>query len=205
MATPTRARARQQPDETRTLILDTAEELLRTRPFRELSVDEVMRPTGYGRTVFYRHFTGLPDLVLNVLTRVLPAFAQATRAFIEVASGPMDRDQVRELLRPVVEHWAAHGVLMRAMRDAAVYDQAIDTIVVDAQSRFHDMVVDALERRREAGVLQTADLRQVSHLLEAMNQRYLLVTFGESEERRIDVDTALDTLALGWLSILNAP
>jgi TetR/AcrR family transcriptional regulator, ethionamide resistance regulator len=205
MATPTRARARQQPDETRILILDTAEELLRTRPFRELSVDEVMRPTGYGRTVFYRHFTGLPDLVLNVLARVLPPLAQATRDFVAAATGPLDRDTVRELLRPIVEQWASHGVLMRAMRDAAVYDKAIDDIVSDTQRRFNELVVAALERRRATGVLQTADLPHVAHLLEAMNQRYLLVVFGESDDHDVDVEVALDTLALGWTAILNAP
>jgi AcrR family transcriptional regulator len=203
MATPTRARARQNPDETRTLILDTAEELLRTRPFRELSVDEVMRPTGYGRTVFYRHFTGLPDLVLAVLSRVLPEFAAATQAFVEAAGEDLDVARARQLLRPVVEHWARHGTLMKAMRDAAVYDSTIDGLVVATQDRFHDMVVSALEHRRAAGSLQTADLNQVARLLESMNQRYLLLTFGEKEQR--DIDRAVDTLALGWNAILTAP
>jgi AcrR family transcriptional regulator len=203
MATPTRARARQNPDETRTLILDTAEELLRTRPFRELSVDEVMRPTGYGRTVFYRHFAGLPDLVLAVLSRVLPEFAAATQAFVEAAGEDLDIDRARQLLRPVVEHWARHGTLMKAMRDAAVYDSTIDGLVVATQDRFHDMVVSALESRRAAGSLQTADLNQVARLLESMNQRYLLLTFGESEQA--ELDRTVDTLALGWNAILTAP
>ena len=203
MNPPTRARPRQQPDETRTLILDTAEELLRTRPFRELSVDEVMRPTGYGRTVFYRHFTGLPDLVLAVLSRVLPEFTAATQAFVEAAGEALDVERTRQLLRPVVEHWARHGTLMKAMRDAGVYDSTIDSLVAATQERFHDMVVDALERRRAAGSLQTADLDQVARLLEAMNQRYLLFAFGEGDQP--DVDRAVDTLALGWNAILTAP
>jgi len=204
MNPPTRARPRQQPDETRTLILDTAEELLRTRPFRELSVDEVMRPTGYGRTVFYRHFTGLPDLVLAVLTRVLPTFAAATEAFVRAAGEPCDLDTTRDLLRPVVTSWAQHGALMRAMRDAAVYDSEIDAVVRATYDRFHDRIVEALEhRRRSTGLLAEADLDQLGWLLSAMNQRYLLVTFGEREDS--DPEVALETLALGWLSVLNAP
>lgn len=203
MATPTRSRARQQPDETRTLILDTAEDLLRTRPFRELSVDEVMRPTGYGRTVFYRHFTGLPDLVLAVLSRVLPEFTAATQAFVEASGDEVDAARARALLRPVVEHWAQHGPLMRAMRDAAAYDSTIDGLVAATQDRFHAMVVAALERRRAAGALQTADLDQVARLLGAMNQRYLLMTFGE--DSGTDLETVIDTLALGWVAIITAP
>jgi AcrR family transcriptional regulator len=204
MATPTRARARQQPDETRTLILDTAEDLLRTRPFRELSVDEVMRPTGYGRTVFYRHFTGLPDLVLAVLARVLPEFTQATQAFVASAGEELPVERARELLRPIVHHWARHGTLMRAMRDAAVYDPTIEGLVAATQDRFHAMVVSALERRRAAGALQTADLPQVARLLESMNQRYLVMTFGEGGDD-VDIDKAIDTLALGWQAIITAP
>ncbi len=203
MSTPTRARARQQPDETRTLILDTAEELLRARPFRELSVDEVMRPTGYGRTVFYRHFTGLPDLVLAVLARVLPEFTAATAAFVEASGQEPDLERYRQLLRPIVEHWAQHGPLMRAMRDAAVYDATIDGLVAGAQDRFHEMVVAALTRRRDAGALQTADLQQLARLLESMNQRYLLLAFGDGAQT--DVEQAIDTLALGWNAILGAP
>ena len=203
MARPTRARARQQPDETRSLILDTAEELLRTRPFRELSVDEVMRPTGYGRTVFYRHFAGLPDLVLAVLARVLPEFQQATQAFVAAAGEDLDLDRARELLRPVVEHWAAHGTLIRALRDAAVYDRTIEGLVATTQERFRALVVTALERRREAGSLREADLVEVAHMLESMNQRYLMIRFGEG--RSTDVEQAIDTLALGWLAIITAP
>jgi len=204
MATPTRARARQQPDETRTLILDTAEDLLRTRPFRELSVDEVMRPTGYGRTVFYRHFTGLPDLVLAVLARVLPEFTDATQAFVESAGDDLDIERARTLLRPIVHHWSRHGTLMRAMRDAAVYDPTIEGLVAATQDRFHAMVVAALERRRAAGALQTADLTQVARLLAAMNQRYLLTTFGDGSEG-VDIERTIDTLALGWQAIITAP
>lgn len=201
----TRTRARQQPDETRTLILDNAEGLLRARPFRELSVDEVMRPTGYGRTVFYRHFSGLPDLVLAVLARVLPEFTAATQAFVEAAGEDLDLDRARarELLRPVVEHWAAHGPLMRAMRDAAVYDSTIDGLVSATQNRFHEMIVSALQQRRAAGALQTADLEQVAFLLESMNQRYLLLAFGDGVQT--DVEPAIDTLALGWQAIVTAP
>ncbi len=208
MASPVRSRRRQQPDETRTLILDTAERLLREKPFRELSVDEVMRPTGYRRTVFYRHFTGLPDLVLAVLSRVLPEFAAANQAFLSAAGDDIDFDRARELLRPGVEHCQRHGALMRAMRDAAVYDGDIHKLVMGAQYRFRFTTIAALERRREAGKLQNADLEQVAELLAGMNQRYLMAVFGgdaPEDMPPVTVDVATDTLALVWVAVLNTP
>jgi AcrR family transcriptional regulator len=208
VASPVRSRRRQQPDETRSLILDTAERLLRERPFRELSVDEVMRPTGYRRTVFYRHFTGLPDLVLAVLARVLPQFAEANEAFLEAAGEEITRERARELLTPVVEHWRRHGALMRAMRDAAVYDGDIHRLVMGAQYRFRATTVAALERRRATGVLQDADLEQIAELLSSMNQRYLLSAFGgdgPEEQPPVSVETATETLAIAWVAVVNAP
>jgi AcrR family transcriptional regulator len=204
MAPPTRARLRQQPDDTRALILDTAEQLLRDRSYRELSVDEVMRPTGYGRTVFYRHFAGLPELVMAVLARVLPEFLAANQAYVEVAGEELTRERAHELLRPVVEHWSRHAPLMRAMRDAAVYDAQVDAIVESATARFRALTVTALERRRDAGYLRDTDLEQLAELLGGMNQRYLLVAF-DRDDTPVEIEVAVATLATAWLAILSAP
>jgi len=208
VAQPVRSRRRQQPDETRSLILDTAERLLRERPFRELSVDEVMRPTGYRRTVFYRHFTGMPDLVVAVLARVLPGFAAAQEAFISAAAEPIDVPRARGLLRPIVELWHQHGALMRAMRDAAVYDREIHALVFGAQYRLRSGTVAALERRRETGLLQSVDLTQLAELLASMTQRYLMSSFGGDNPPDlppVSVDVAVDTLAVAWVAIINVP
>jgi AcrR family transcriptional regulator len=204
MAKPTRARLRQSPDDTRALILDTAEQLLRERSFRELSVDEVMRNAGYGRTVFYRHFTGLSDLVTSVLARVLPEFAAANHAFLAVAGEELTRARVRDLLRPVIEHWRLHGPLMRALRDAAVYDVDIERLVDAARGAFRATTVAALERRRAAGFLREADLEQVAELLAGMNQRYLLIAFGAGDDSASS-EVVIDTLATAWLAVLSAP
>ena len=42
-----------------------ASELVRRRSYSELSVDEVMREAGIGRTLFYRHFDDPGDLLLR--------------------------------------------------------------------------------------------------------------------------------------------
>lgn len=208
MANLVRSRRRQQPDETRALIIDTADRLLRERPFRELSVDEVMRPTGYRRTVFYRHFTGLPDLVLAVLARIMPEFAAGHQAFLAAAGDPITLERAAELLRPSVEHFQRHGALMRAMRDAMVYDAEVHRLVISAQYRLRAPLVAALERRREqTGVLQGADLEQVAEVLAGMNQRYLMVAFGgdaPEELPPVTVDAAVDTLARLWIAVVNA-
>lgn len=201
-ATPTRARRRQTPQETRSLILDSAERLLRERPFRELSVDEVMRPTGYRRTVFYRHFSGLPDLVLAVLARVLPELAQANDAFQALAARELAEDEVRAVLRGVVEHWERHGPLMLALRDAGVYDAEIEALVERTQERFVGELARSMARRQDAGWAGGAKPEQLALALTSMNQRYLLHCFGRPPARAT-VDEATDALTAVWSALLS--
>ena len=46
-------------------IVDAATELVRERSYAELSVGEVMERAGLGRTIFYRHFDDLGDLLMQ--------------------------------------------------------------------------------------------------------------------------------------------
>lgn len=202
MATPTRARARQQPDETRTLILETADRLLRERPFRELSVDEIMRPTGYGRTVFYRHFTGLPQLVLAVLTRAIPQLAAAQARFDAIAEQDLDEAEIRDILHGVVVQWQAHGPLMRAMRDASVADAEIEGLVSQTQRQAQARMGEALARRQAAGWSGGADPFQLAGALLSMNQRFLLGNFGRPDADA-DVEAVTDALTAVWTAVLN--
>jgi len=198
-------RRRRRGDETRTLILDAAEEALRARPYRDLSLNGLMEQIGYRRTVFYRHFTGLPDLVLAVFSRQLADMQAAALTFeadaLESRIGP---DAARELLRPIVEQWRRNGRLMLAVRDAAIHDGFMERLVAMTDDRMRATIISALTSQREHGALQHADLEAVATLLAAMTQRYLQLVYGEREEPP-ELDRVLDTLALGWVSIINAP
>lgn len=55
------------PKESEREILDAAEEFLRGRPFREMTVEAVMSRTGLKRPAFYVHFRDRHDLALRVV------------------------------------------------------------------------------------------------------------------------------------------
>ncbi|HTF58994.1 MAG TPA: helix-turn-helix domain-containing protein, partial [Actinomycetes bacterium] len=61
-----RRRRRRRKDSERE-ILEAAERLLRERPFRELTVDDLMAATSQSRTAFYRHFTDRQDLLVHLI------------------------------------------------------------------------------------------------------------------------------------------
>ena len=62
-------RRRRSPEVAEREILAAAEEMLRERPFRDLTVDEVMRRTELSRPSFYVYFRDRHHLVLRVVER----------------------------------------------------------------------------------------------------------------------------------------
>jgi AcrR family transcriptional regulator len=199
---PQDARRRRRGDETRTLILDAAEQLLRSGSYRDLSIARLMETIGYRRTVFYRHFNSVPDLVVAVVARQAAASAPSADAFRTAAARQLDLDAARELLRPTVAHWVANGPLIAALRDAAITDGVLGRVVAATQGQLEALVLAGLTERHAAGALQTADLPDVARLLSGMSQGYLLQSLGKGET---DPELVLDTLARGWVAIANAP
>ena len=65
-----RTNARVRREEARERILAAAENLLLERPYRDITVEQVMAGAGLSRTVFYRHFDGLPDVLLTLLRMI---------------------------------------------------------------------------------------------------------------------------------------
>src|SRR3712207_7576997 len=89
--TPTQPprRRRRSPEEAEREIIAAAESLLRERPFRELTVDEVMRRTGLSRPSFYVYFRDRHHLVLRVVERIGgELFTMSERWFRGAEPGP---------------------------------------------------------------------------------------------------------------------
>src|SRR5215216_6035380 len=63
--------------EARQRIEEAAARLLARVPFRELTVDAVMAEAGLARTIFYRHFAGLPHLLVARLEDLREALTRA--------------------------------------------------------------------------------------------------------------------------------
>src|ERR1700739_3904180 len=68
---------RRRRNEAREQILEVARRELRVRPFRELSVDELMQQTGLSRTAFYRYFPDREAVLVDLLEEVWGSLAEA--------------------------------------------------------------------------------------------------------------------------------
>src|SRR5919198_5230933 len=114
--TPPRRR-RRPPEVAEREIIAAAEALLRERPFRELTVDEVMRRTDLSRPSFYVYFRDRHHLVLRVVEHLgTELFTMSERWYRGEGDG---RALARDAVEGIVAVFAEHGPVMRALADAA--------------------------------------------------------------------------------------
>jgi AcrR family transcriptional regulator len=180
-----RESTRARREQARERILAAAERLLHDRPFRELTVDHVMAEAGLSRTLFYRHFDGLPDVVLALLAKIEAELAG------HLVGGPPDENWLRDVLSAGVEMFARHGVFLRALNHAAGQDAEIEA----AYCAFVDRWI------AETAALMGPGERayELARALNLMNGTYLMETLGR--DPAFDRQLALDTLLTVWSAV----
>jgi len=105
-----RRRRRRTPEVAEQEIIAAAAGLLRERPFRELTVDEVMRRTDLSRPSFYVYFRGLHHLAVRLVEGIgAELFAVARRNVLALAT---DLDHSIELRGDGI----AHGLVLLGSR-----------------------------------------------------------------------------------------
>jgi TetR/AcrR family transcriptional regulator, ethionamide resistance regulator len=193
-----RVRHREHRETTRRQILDAADQLLRERPYRELTVDTVMAQTGLTRTAFYRHFGDVTDLVLRLFADVGEELYDVAERW--AASAGVDYPTPgREGLAGVVDFYVRHGPLMRAIAEAAATDEEIELAYRGSTEALIDLTGGTLERMVRDGKLQVPDARALARAMTLMNNAYLLAEFGREPQGNRDV--ALTTLETVWLRL----
>lgn len=191
---------REHRESTRGQILDAADQLLRERPYRELTVDAVMTRTGLTRTAFYRHFDDVTDLVMRLLADVgRELFAVAERW--AASAGVSYPAPGREGFAAVVDFYVRHGPLLRAIAEAAVTDEEIERAYRGGIDTIIELTSGAMERMVRSGLLQVPDARALARAMTLMNEAYLLAEFGR--EPQGDPDVALATLETIWLRLVT--
>jgi AcrR family transcriptional regulator len=193
-----RVRHREHRETTRRQILDAADQLLRERPYRELTVDAVMTRTGLSRTAFYRHFDDVTDLVLRLFADVgQELYAVAERWAASAGVGYPAPGRVG--LAAVVDFYVRHGPLMRAIAEAAVTDEEIERAYRGSIDALIELTGGAMERMAREGLLEVPDVRGLARAMTLMNEAYLRAEFGRDPQGNRDL--ALATLETVWLRL----
>jgi len=190
-------RRRRTPEQAADEILDAAEAFLQERPFRELTVDEVMSRTGLSRPAFYVYFRDRHALATRILERVGAELFEIDRGWLEGDAGD-SRRLVRETLRGGAAFFSRRGPLLRAIADAAASDPDVERLY-----RFGllDQFAVAVAARIRMGmangeILPISDPEAVGLALVLMTERYLLDTVSRDPEA--DSDPVVEALTAIW-------
>jgi AcrR family transcriptional regulator len=193
-----RRRPRHDPADSEREILQAAEELIRERPFREVSVQRIMLRTGLARPAFYVHFRDLGEVLLRVAERIGTEVERASEKWLANDGG--SEEDLLEALQRGNEVYFAHGALLRALADAAPADARAEDAYFGVVERLAEVVAQRVSSEQAAGRIRpTLDARQTARALVWMNERFLYqaVCTGSPDARGVTA-----TLGQIWLATL---
>src|SRR5215218_5154631 len=107
--TPTKRR-RRSPESAEREILDAAEAFLRERPFRDLTVDEVMARTTLSRPSFYVYFRGRHHLTVRLVEGIGAQLFEVADSWLTGTGEPAA--DVRAALYGVASVYEEHGLVL---------------------------------------------------------------------------------------------
>ena len=172
--------------------------LLREKPFRELTVDDLMRRTGLSRPSFYVYFRDRHDLVLKVVEHIGgELFAMSELWYTGTGDGPA---LVRDAIDGVVGVFAQHGPVLRALADAASDDPRVEEAYLALLQRFVDATAVHIESEIAAGRVLPLDPTQTATALTWMMERYLQLSLGRGP--LVPVEQIAATLTTIWSRVL---
>src|SRR4029450_2186145 len=145
---PSRRRRRRRQDSEQE-ILEAAGRLLRERPFRDLTVDDLMAATSQSRTAFYRHFTDRQDLLVHLIGALTEGVWEMGASWRGGGGDPLV--EAREPLGRLPDVYAAHGPLLRAIAEAASHDADVEGVYRGLVQGFVDATAARIRRDAAAG------------------------------------------------------
>lgn len=190
-------RPRQDPRATEREILLAAEALLRERPFRDITVEQLMLRTGLKRPAFYAHFRDRYELVLRVVESIeLKLFEQADQWLR--SPGP---EQVRAAIAGVAHVYESDGVVLRALADASASDARLEETYRGLVQAFVDATAAKIRADQEAGLVSASlHAEETGRALVWLAERYLSEVYGSGEAA--DTDLTVEVLHRIWLSAI---
>jgi TetR/AcrR family transcriptional regulator, ethionamide resistance regulator len=193
-------RRRRTPEVAEGEIIAAAEAFLRERPFRELTVDEVMRRTDLSRPSFYVYFRDRHQLVLKVVEHLgTELFTMSDRWLRGNGRGP---ELARAALDGIVAVYVEHGPVLRALADAASDDREVEKAYTALVQSFIDATARHIEEEIAVGRVLKLNAYETAKALVWMNERYLTLSLGH--EPLTPAETVADNLARIWNRVLYA-
>jgi AcrR family transcriptional regulator len=192
-------RRRRSPEIAEREILDAAQAFLRERPFRELTVDEVMRRTDLSRPSFYVYFRDRHHLMLRVVEDIGAELHAMSDRWFKGHGDPVE--DARAALAGVTTVFVEHGPALRALADAATDDPEVEAVYGALRQSFIDATAEHIDEQLASGDIAPLNAYETARALILLNEAYLLEMLGPRESQA-DPELVHQTLLVIWLRTL---
>jgi AcrR family transcriptional regulator len=204
-------RRRRRPEEAERAILAAARSFLSEHPFREMKVEDVMARTGLSRPAFYAYFKDRYELVTRLLEGIGGLLFAVDRRWL-VGDPGVGREEsaavLREALGGGAETFQRYGPVLRAISDAASYDERVEEMFRSGLlERLVAAVAVRVARDVESGLSPPElDPQETARALVLMTERYLIDAYGQPVAGQPrDNAAVVRTLQKVWISTLYGP
>src|SRR5919201_2527493 len=194
------ARRRRRREDSEQEILEAAARLLGERPFRELTVDDLMAATSQSRTAFYRHFADRRDLLVRLVRDLADELWAMSEGWLQGSGDPLAEG--RQALERLADVYQANGPLLRAIAEAVHHDDELERVYRGLVQGFVDATAARIRRDVAAGRTRLPDPAEAATALVWMTERHLAATFGRAGAGPADRAVAVDTLYTIWMRAL---
>jgi AcrR family transcriptional regulator len=198
-----RRSARASGDERERAIMRTAEELLETRPLRQISVDALARGAGLSRSAFYFYFPSKDAVVLALVERLVRDAGGALDETLQRAGlGP---DSWREGIAIFYEIFGAHRAVIQAAVELSESNEEAQSLWAQITAGWVEQVEERIAQERESGLAPAGvPARDLATALVQMNERALRSVFTGAKPAIAEREV-IDVLAHVWVSAIYSP
>ena len=185
-------------ENTRAAILNAALDFLWSHPFRDMTINSLMAPTGVGRSAFYQYFKDLHELMETLLDRLQGEIFEIAEPWIAGVGDPVSL--MHEALAGLVRVGYQRGPIYRAFADAAATDQRFEKSWNQFLGRFDDAACARIEADQKQSLIPVFDARPVAIALNRLDAYTIIKAFGQRPRRQ--PEPVREALARIWISAL---
>lgn len=179
-------------------ILDEASGFLKDRPFRDLTVKELMLRVNASRPVFYLHFSDLYELMESLLDSIKAEILEGALPWLTEDGEPAAL--LRKSLEGLVEVGMRRGTLLRAVADASTTDEKLEQAWSAFLGEFDQIVTQKIEEQQAAGLTPSFSALPIARALNRLDAYLLIEQFGRHPQG--DRDDVLMAITQIWISTL---
>jgi AcrR family transcriptional regulator len=184
----------------RETILSATANLLATRGFGDLSVQDILTAAGISRGSFYFYFDSKHDVLAELVRRAVASGHDAAEPWL---TDPTDKvAALRAGITAGARLWRANGPILKAIVENWRTDPRLNSLWLEQMQGFTDATVAQIQNDPQATTrLSSLDIRTVASTLTWLGERvYYLAALGTppfDDEQRL-----IDTLLRIWTSTL---